>query len=464
MSPSRTLPLIAFVVSIAACSDRRELLIGLPASNIENSGDANGAINYLIDCGAGPQAPPSTPQGTAASGHIPTGVSPHLGIGFQEDNGGTWLQNSGVKWDYRWAYFSPTSPGVDWYNDWGYGAADGSFATTYFDECDAQGFVPVVQYFNLNGDYAPAGDTTQTLAKLQSASNMSDYFGKFKVLMEKAKAFAKPVVVILEGNVVGLLQQQSHSNNATYAAIAASGLPDLVGLPDTVAGFGLAFLQMRKAVGASNVVLAPDVPYWATGDFISANTSDDIEPHVDGQYAFLSTMGLGTNVTGETFNFIATNPLAADFDWFLYDKADNGNQSQDLWWDPSDAAPITSRSFNRYAQWLKFFNTVSSLRWMLWQIPMGNSNSPDIDNPNSAGGVAPTAAAGWKDNRPEYFFCSQSNRHLGQFADAGVIALLFGAGGTGCTDQTSDFYPDGQLFLKSHAGAVVSAGGFPLTP
>ncbi len=461
MSPPRTLPLIAFVVSMVACSERRELLIGLPASN---SGDANGAINYLIDCGVGPQAPPSTPQGAAASGHIPTGLSPHLGIGFQEDNGGTWLQNSGVKWDYRWAYFSPTSPGVDWYNDWGYGAADGSFATTYFEECDAQGFIPVVQYFNLNGDYAPAGDTTQTLTKLQSASNMNDYFSRFKVLMEKAKAFAKPVVIILEGNLAGLIQQQSHSNSATYAAIAASGLPDLAGLPDTVAGFGLGFLQMRKAVGATNVVLSLDIPYWATGDFISANVTDDIEPHVDGQYAFLSTMGLGANSTGEAFDFIATNPLAADFDWFLYDKADNGNQSQDLWWDPSDAAPIASRSFNRYAQWLKLFNQVSNLRWMLWQIPMGNSNSPNIDDPSTSGGSAPTTAAGWKDNRPEYFFCSESNQHLGQFADAGVIALLFGAGGTGCTDQTSDYYPDGRLFLKSRAGAVVSAGGFPLTP
>jgi hypothetical protein len=101
---------------------------------------------------------------------------------------------------------------------------------------------------------------------------------------------------------------------------------------------------------------------------------------------------------------------------------------------------------------------------MLWQIPMGNSNSPNVDNPSTNGGAAPTTAAGWKDNRPEYFFCSESNQHLGQFADAGVIALLFGAGGTGCTDQTSDYYPDGKLFLKSHAGAVVSAGGFPLTP
>jgi YHS domain-containing protein len=229
-----------------------------------------------------------------------------------------------------------------------------------------------------------------------------------------------------------------------------------------VAGFGLAFLQLRKSVGANNVLLGFDVPYWATGDFISTNTEDDIQPHVDSQFAFLSALGLGANATGQTFDFVATNPLGADFDWYRLDLADNGNQSQNLWWDPRDTAPITSRSFNRYAQWLSLFNKASSLRWLLWQIPMGNSNSPNVDNTNGAS--VSNQAAGWKDNRPEYFFCSESNRHLGQFADAGVIALLFGAGGTGCTDQTSDYYPNGQLFLQSHAGAIVNSGGFPLSP
>ena len=456
---------LAFCLS-AACSERHEQLIGLSATGA-GSDAAAAAIDrelYYVACGSGPQATPTSPQGTQALGHIPTGLPAHLSIGLQENQGGKWLRDSGVAWDYRWAYFAPSGENVDWYNDWGYGGADGSFATQYFEECSGQGFIPAVLYYNLTDDYAPTGDTGKTLAKLQSAIIMSDYFTKFKALMQLAKAHANPVVVILEGNVFGLIQQQSHSNSAASAAIASSGLADLASLPDTVAGFGLAFLQMRKAAGADNVVLGINVPYWSTGDFVSANTADDIQPHVDAQYAYLAPFGLGSNVTGTTYDFVGTNPLAADFDWFRLDQADNGNQSQDLWWDPSDTAALTTRSFNRYAEWLRLFNQASSLRWMLWQIPMGNSLSPNSDNPNTNGGSPPSTAAGWKDNRTEYFFCSESNQHLGKFADTGVIALLFGAGGTGCTDQTSDYYPDGQLFLKTHAGAIIAAGGFPLTP
>lgn len=465
MARSKILYLTAIAALAVGCSERRELLIGLPLNTEENSNDAadgSEPVSYLISCGTGPEAPPSTPQGASARGKIPTGLSTRMGIGFQENSGGSWLQASGIGWDYRWAYFSPTSPGIDWFNDWGYGAADGSFATGYFNECDTQGFVPVIQYYNLSDDYEPAGDDTQTLAKIRNAAYMNDYFAKFKAFLEKAKAFGKPVVILLEGNVGGLLQQQSHGDSSAAAAIATSGVAELASLPDTVAGFGLAFLQLRKSVGADNVLLGFDVPFWATGDFISYNVADDIEPHVDAQYVFLASLGLSSNVTGQTYDFVANNPLGADFDWFRYDVADNGNQSQNVWWDPDDAAPVNTRSFNRYAQWLRLFNEAASLRWVLWQIPMGNSNSPNRDNPS--GGTPAGTAAGWKDNRPEYFFCSESNRHLGQFADAGVIALLFGAGGKGCTDQTSDYYPDGQLFLKSHAGALVKSGGFPLTP
>jgi hypothetical protein len=280
--------------------------------------------------------------------------------------------------------------------------------------------------------------------------------------MQRASGYAKPVVVIVEGGYFGDLQQQSHGNTSTTASIASSGLPELASLPDTVAGFGLAFLAMRKAASADNVVLGIDVPFWATGEFILANTSDDIQPHVDSQYAFLAPFGLADNLTGATFDFVANSPGPGDFDWLRLDQANNGNQSQDVWWDPSDSAILTSRSFNRYAEWLRLFNQASNLRWALWQLPLGNSNSPNIDNPNTAGGSPPSGAGGWKDNRTEYFFCSQSNRHLGRFADAGVIALLFGSGGAGCTDQTSDYYVDGQPFLKTHAGALLAAGCFPL--
>ena len=74
----------------------------------------------------------------------------------------------------------------------------------------------------------------------------------------------------------------------------------------------------------------------------------------------------------------------------------------------------TRKSFNRYAEWLRLWNHKSSKRWVLWQIPLGNSNHRNVANNGSA-------RAGYKDNRPEYFF-GNGTAHLAKFADAGVIA------------------------------------------
>ena len=47
------------------------------------------------------------------------------------------------------------------------------------------------------------------------------------------------------------------------AAVAASGIPELAGLPNTLAGWGMAFLQLRKSMEATNAVLG--VHIYAVG-------------------------------------------------------------------------------------------------------------------------------------------------------------------------------------------------------
>jgi hypothetical protein len=146
----------------------------------------------------------------------------------------------------------------------------------------------------------------------------------------------------------------------------------------------------------------------------------------------------------------------------------------------SDTASVDSESMNRYAAWLSLFNAASSTPWLLWQLPMGNSNSPDVSNqegawagPYSSGYTLPAGCTqssksgcpgGYKDNRAEYFLGTESTEHLGKFADSRVFGLFFGAGTAGGSDQTDDYYTDGQLFMKSRGGALIASGGFALTP
>jgi hypothetical protein len=405
------------------------VMLGAAASCADQTGDAEQAAEAVV-------------AGGAAKGAIPAGLPARELVGLFEDTGATWMKNSGVLWDVRYRYFTKR-----WVDNWGFGAYDGSWGLAYMRECDAQRFIPAVQYYQMNGE--AGGGESAFLQKVQNATTMRGYFGDFKLLMQRAKDFGKPVIILLEADGFGFLQQQTGNNSAAYAAIKDSGVAELAGLPNTVAGWGLAFLQLRKSVGATNAVLGIHISGWASGkDVVYGSVTDPLSPEVDKVYNFLAPFGLAANVTGSTWDVLVGDPLDRDSDYYVL------VQGQNRWWDASDAASINSKSFNRYAEWVRLWNVKSSKRWVLWQIPLGNSNHRNVANDGSA-------RAGYKDNRPEYFF-GNGTAHMAKFADAGVIGLLFGAGAGGQSSYQNDTYSDGQLFMKSRAGAILSAGGVTL--
>jgi len=267
--------------------------------------------------------------------------------------------------------------------------------------------------------------------------------------MERVKEFDKPVLVLVESDGVAFLERQSGDNPNAYAAVAATGLPELADLPDTVAGWGLAFLRLRNAVGASKALLGMHISDWASGkDLGYVSVTDPLQPEVDKVYSFLAPLGLEPNVTGSTYDVLVSDPLDRDSDYYRLDKG------QQRWWDSCDNASIYSSSFNRYAEWLRLWNVKANRRWILWQLPLGNSNHLNVyDN----GG----AREGYQDNRAEYFFAN-GPAHVARFAQSGVIALLFGMGAGGQSNYTNDYYTDGQLFMKSRVAAFYQAGGVPL--
>jgi hypothetical protein len=407
-------------------------------------------LSILVGCSAPPEhdgdpvigGGVQSIAGATAAGVIPSGLPARMMVGLFEDTGQSWMRNSGVAWDVRYRYFTK-----GWVNNWGWGAYDGSWGLGYMQECDQQGFIPAIQYYQVFGE--PGGGEQATLQKIGNATTMRSYFGDFKILMQRAKDFGKPVLVLLEADALGFLQQQSGSNPNASAAIASTGMPELAGLPNTVAGWGLAFLQIKKAVGANNAFLGVHLSAWASGkDVAHFNVTEPLQPEVDKVYNFLAPAGLGSNVTGTQYDVLVGDPLDRDADYYRL------VQGQDRWWNASDSAPISSRSFNRYAEWLRLWNVKSQKRWVLWQIPLGNSNHKNVFNNGGS-------AEGYKDNRPEYFF-GNGTAHISKFGDVGAIALLFGAGTGGMSSYGNDTYTDGQLFMKSRAGAILNAGGVPL--
>ncbi|MBN8468414.1 hypothetical protein JYJ95_18010 [Corallococcus exiguus] len=385
----------------------------------------------------------SAQAATGVQGPVPPAFQNRLMVGLFEEAGQNWMRDSNVPWDARYRYFTK-----GWADNWGYGARDGSWAASFFTESKAQGYVPVVTYYQLFGE--PGGGEQETLAKLKNASTMRSYFEDVKLLLQRAKAFGSPVILHVEPDAVGFLQFQTASNPNAPAAIASSGMPELAGLPNTVAGWSLAFLQLRKAVGANNVVLGLHISAWASGKDIAFNSlTDPLQPEVDKVVNFLKPLGLGTNVTGATYDVVVGDPLDRDADFYRL------TQGADHTWDMSDAASLTSRSYNRYAEWLRLWNQTSGKRWMLWQIPLGNSNHLNINN---SGG----ARQGYKDNRTEYFFGTSGDAHRRKFANVGVVALMYGAGAGGQSSYQNDQGTDGQPYLKQRAGTFLNAGGLGL--
>src|SRR5690606_39054236 len=158
--------------------------------------------------------------GAAAYGRIPSGLPARLEVGLFEEHGGTWMKSSGADWDMRYRYFTK-----GWVNNWGWGAYDGGWGLSYMQETDSQGMIPAIQYYQLFGE--AGGGESATLAKVQNSSTMASYFGDFKILMQRAKDFGKPVVVLLEADGFGFLQQQANHNPNTYAAVADTGMAEL---------------------------------------------------------------------------------------------------------------------------------------------------------------------------------------------------------------------------------------------
>lgn len=378
--------------------------------------------------------------GSLAYGDIPQGLPDRLAVGLMESKGSFWMRDSGVAWDLRYAYFTK-----DWRNNWGWDTTNsGIWGLEWMEECDQQGFIPAIQYYSLN-DFAGGGED-QFYAKTTDPTTMAQYFDDFKLLMQRAKEFGKPVLVMLEADGYAYMQRQSGNNPDAYAAIADSGMSELSGLPNTVAGWGLAFLQLRKTVGADNVILGIHISAWASDHDIAYFSTDiPLQPEVDKVYAFLAELGLAANLTGQSYDLLVGDPLDRDADYYRI------TQGQDRWWDTDDNAPINSKSFNRYAEWMRLWNRVSGKRWVLWQIPLGNRFHQNVSNSDGP-------QQGYRDNRTEYFFAG-GTAHLEKFADAGAIALLFGPGMGGQSFYTNDYDADGMLFLQSRAQVILNAGG-----
>jgi hypothetical protein len=349
----------------------------------------------------------------------------------------SWMQNSGTSWDACYQYLSA---GVNTGNGWAHWNEGGYFATKYLEEADRAGYLPVFTYYQLlqSSPGVGSGEEDRDFNNLNNRATMAAYFADFKLLMQKCGAFGKRVIVHVEPDLWAYLQNHraGGADDAANvpAAVASSGFPEAAGLPNTAAGFARCLVKLRDS-HAPNVLLAHHVSGWQTGVDLGSDTraSIDVAAHARRVANFMNSLGPG-------WDLYFYDPLDRDAAFYEFVYGDGGAR----WWNESDR-PTTFPNFVRIRQWLGYLSQYQNKRCFLWQVPVGNYYYATCNNTDGH----------YEDNRAQYFLEGYpTNPHLRQWADAGVIGILFGRGAGGPTT-----YGDAKRDGVSNPPRYVNAGG-----
>ncbi len=400
---------------------------------------------------------------------MPRGVPGHFSFGIMDGNGGTayldsMRTNNGTAWDYRYAYLAA---GVNTEKGWAtWNSPPGQYAVNFMQDNQKNGYLTAFVYYMLLQSNGPKStDEMHTdLAHLDDASLMQSYYADWALLMQKIGADGAPVLVIVEPDLWGYIEQAAVLNGSNSAAsipasVASSGYAGVQGYPNTAQGFAWALLHLRDRY-APNAILAVHASNWGTRQDISSNTDPNLDVTALGtqEGQFFRTAGLAGTPSG-----VSTWDLVSN------DIADHDSGQSGIWWDASNVA---LPNFARYLQFIHAVSVAAGRRIMMWQVPVGNQYF-DTEN-NSAGHT--------QDNRPAYILS-----HIADFVNAGVIGVLFGPGNGGtsvfdnqndgvtnptpistfecnfCNNHTSSYPDDDGGFLRIFLGQYYRNGTYPLS-
>jgi len=342
----------------------------------------------------------------------------HFGVANGPGTELDWLVSSRVPWRYRYQYLAgginnggtpgdPCGPNSGWQT---WNSPAGQFVTNYINDSVAHSAIPVFTYYEIVQSNPSPGNESAELTKISTPCTMQAYWADFTVLMQRVGAYGGPVVVHVEPDFWGFMEHQSPDPTTLAAVVASSGNPDLAGLPNTVAGMGLAFLKLRDKY-ATNAILGIHASSWGSGVDIATDHRTTVDPTVeaDAIVAFINKAGLAGNPNGITKWDVIFNDVA-DHDAAWYGAANN-----DHWWDRNNSV------FPNFTRWLTFMNRMrasTGLPLIEWQVPVGNQYFDTMNNTDGH----------YQDNRAEYFLA-----HPDQLTAAGIVAVLFGKANAGQT-------------------------------
>jgi hypothetical protein len=420
---------------------------------------------------AGPKPPPAAVHPAGPVGGLPAALPQTfwLGVASQPD-GLDWMTGSGVPWNARYQYLAGgVNTGTGW-STWNTPA--GAFARYYMDSSAGAHYLPVFTYYQLLQSSPGAGgsEPERDFSNLNNPATMAAYYADFQLLLTKVAAFGRPVLIHVEPDLWGYMQQRVvHSSNSAAdvpASVASSGFGAVAAYPNTVQGFAQALLHLRDSI-APNALLAIHASDWGWGGAdIGISTDPTLDATAVGSKAgaFLRTAGLVGNPAGtSSWDLVFTDLSDRDAAWYQLVAGDGGAH----WWDLSNQ---TFPNFDRYRTYVAALNAATGRRIVLWQLPIGNTLMRSCDN----------TTGHYQDNRVQGLL-GNNGAALPAWIAAGVVGLLWGAGewdttmnvdarGDGVTNPAPINGNTGQAtvadddggYLRAQAAAYYSRGVLPL--
>jgi hypothetical protein len=391
----------------------------------------------------------------------------HFAFGLMNAPGDVALMNdmratNGAAWDFRYQYLAGgVNTGQGW-ETWN--SPSGQFAAYYVNDSAQNGYIPALVYYEMlqsNGPCSQCGEAQRALAHLASGSTMAAYFANWRLLLQTIAATGHRALVIVEPDLWGFMEQtagQGGSAGSVPAAVASSGDADAQGLPNTAQGFAWALLRMRTRY-APGVMLALHISNWGAGIDLDSNTDSQLDAPALARTTAQFYAGLG----------IRGNPADIPaWDLVSNDVADHDSGQGATWWDRTNTH---FPNFSRYLAFVQALVGALGKRLIMWQVPEGNQYFATMNNsPHHT-----------QDNRPEYIL-----GHVANFAQAGVVAVLFGPGNNGtnvddvahdgvvnftpistyecdrCNTHLSTYPDDDGGYLRLFVGAYYRAGALKL--
>jgi hypothetical protein len=352
------------------------------------------------------ESPPAT-VADAALPPLPRGWPASLQLGMMDSPGGAATMVATAPFAFRYQYLAG---GANTGSGWATWSPSGQFVTAYIQESIARNVVPVFTYYMIHqstpGNAQPEADGIP--ANLGTRETMAAYFSDLRLFFQSAGAFPRSRVVLhVEPDMWAYMQRRASDDDAATvpAKVAATGLPELAGLPDTMAGFAQAIVLLRDRYGP-NVLLGYHASAWGTGFDIVHRDLSDVPVGAVATRAARAYLSLGAHFD---LAFAEFSDRDAAFKQYVYK---DGGAS---WWNAAD--------YRRHIRFLARFVYVARVRVVLWQIPYGNTRMRAMDN----------SRGHYQDDKVEWLLDDSDGSHVGDYVDAGVIGLLFGQGAADTT-------------------------------